>query len=142
MGKTEALLGPYISGLVLQGEESQAAILIETFLQKQWSDSLVYQYGGILHGSDLLKRLATAEKWLKNREDNLWLLLTLGRLAHANKLWAKSEEYLRSSLDNGPRGETYQVLAEVLIADGKDELVVDVYKQGLALMLEQEQMPV
>jgi len=140
--QTEDLLGPYVSGLVLQGEESQAAVLIEAYLKKKWSDSLVYQYGGILHGSDILKRLATGEKWLKGREENPWLLLTLGRLAQANKLWAKSEEYLRSSLDNGPRGETYQFLAEVLAADGKDELVADMYQQGLAVMLKQEQKPV
>jgi len=134
--QTEALLSPYVSGLIQQGDEGRAVVLIEGFMHKQWSDSLVYQYGMILHGEDLLKRLARAEKWLKNQEENPWLLLTLGRLAQANKLWAKSEEYLRSSLDNGPRGETYQVLAEVLASDGKDHLVADVYKQGLAVMLE------
>jgi len=140
--QTEALLRPYISGLIQQGEKEQAIALIEGFLHKQWSDALVLQYGLILHGDDLIKRLATAEKWLKNREDNPCLLLTLGRLSQANHLWAKSEEYLRSSLDNGPRGETYQVLAEVLASDGKDELVADIYKQGLTVMLEQEQLPV
>lgn len=138
----ESLLTPYVLGLIQQGEESQAVTLIETSLHKQWSDSLIYHYGLMLTGNDLLKRLATAEKWLKDRENNPWLLLTLGRLAQANKLWAKSEEYLRSSLDRGPRGETYQVLAEVLAADGKDDLVAGMYKQGLAVMLEQEKLPV
>jgi len=140
--QTEVLLKTYTSGLIQQGDEGQASTLIEGFLHKQWNDSLVYQYGIITQSDHELKRLATAEKWLKNREDNPWLLLTLGRLAQTNKLWAKSEEYLRSSLDCGPRGETYQVLAEVLAADGKDELVADMYKQGLAVMLEQEQLPV
>jgi len=140
--QTAALLSPYVSGLIQQGDDVQALQLIETFLHKQWSDSLVYQYGLLVHGDNLLKRLARAEKWLKNREDNPWLLLTLGRLAQANKLWAKSEEYLRSSIDNGPRGESYQVLAEVVAADGKNELVADIYKQGLAVMLEQEQLPI
>ncbi|NOQ93472.1 MAG: heme biosynthesis protein HemY [Methylophaga sp.] len=140
--QTEILLRPYISGLIQQGEEREAVTLIEGFLHKQWSDPLAYQYGVILHGDDLLKRLATAEKWLKDRSNNPWLLLTLGRLAKANKLWAKSEDYLRSSLECGPRGETYQVLAEVLASDGKDELIADIYKQGLAVMLEQEKLPV
>jgi len=140
--QTEALLSPYISGLIQQGEDRQASTLIEVFLRKQWSDLLVYQYGIILHGNDLITRLATAEKWLKSREDNPWLLLTLGRLAQANKLWAKSEEYLRSSLDHGPRGETYQVLAEVLASDSKTEEMADMYKEGLAVMLKQEQFPI
>ena len=140
--QTEAMIAPFVLGLVQQGDEALAVTLIERFLHKQWSDSLVYQYGVILHGDNLLQRLATAEKWLKGREDNPWLLLTLGRLAQTNKLWAKAEEYLRSSLDNGRRGEAYQVLAEVLAADGKHELVADMYKQGLAVMLQQEQLPV
>jgi len=140
--QTEVLLSPYISGLIQQGEERQASTLIEGFLRKQWSDLLVYQYGIILHGNDLMTRLATAEKWLKSREDNPWLLLTLGRLSQANKLWAKSEEYLRSSIDHGPRGETYQVLAEVLASDNKTEEMADMYKEGLAVMLKQEQFPI
>ncbi len=140
--QTEALLNPYVSGLIQQGDEGLAVKLLEGSLQKQWSDSLVYQFGLLLHGDDLLRRLATAEKWLKGREDNPWLLLSLGRLAQANELWAKSEEYLRSSIDNGARGETYQALAEVLASDGKEELVADMYKQGLAVMLEQEPSPV
>lgn len=140
--QTEALLSPYISGLMQQGEDRQASTLIESFVRKQWSDPLVYQYGIILYGDDLITRLATAEKWLKGREDNPWLLLTLGRLAKANKLWAKSEEYLRSSLEHGPRGETYQVLAEVLASDGKGEEVAEMYKQGLATMLKQEHFPI
>lgn len=140
--QTEALLTPYISGLVLQGEGSQAALLIEDFIKKQWSDSLVYQFGLLVHDDNILQRLAKAEKWLKGREDNPWLLLSLGRLAKANQLWIKSEEYLRSSLDKGARGETYQVLAEVLAADGKEEQVADMYKQGLAVMLKQEKSPV
>ena len=140
--QTEELLNLYILGLIQQGELGPATSLIEGYLSKQWSDSLVYQYGVILHGDNLLKNLATAEKWLKNRENNPWLLLTLGRLALVNKLWAKSEEYLRSSLDNGPRGETYQVLADVLVADGRHELVADIYKQGLDIMLQQEQLSV
>ena len=139
--QTETLLNPYVLGLIQQGDEGLAVALLEGSLKKQWSDSLVYQFGLLLHGDELLQRLATAEKWLKGREDNPWLLLTLGRLAQANKLWAKSEEYLRSSLDNGARGETYQILAEVLASDGKEELVADMYKQGLAVMLEQEQSP-
>lgn len=132
----EAMLKPYIEGLVRQGEAEQALSLIEQFLRKDWSDALIYQYGRLGQG-DLLKRLALAEKWLKNHRDNPWLLLTLGRLAKANSLWTKAEEYLLSSLQHGPRGETYQVLAEVQTAQGKPEAAADTYKTGLNLMLEQ-----
>jgi len=140
MRQDEALLIPYIDGQIQQGELASAVSLIENFLAKQWSDVLVYQYGQIKHG-DVLKRLATAELWLKNNEDNAYLLLTLGRLAKANSLWAKAEDYLRSSLDRGARGETHQILAEVLAAENKTQLAVEQYKMGLELMLAQATKP-
>ena len=132
--QTEAMLTPYVTGLIQQGEQEQAIGLIEQFLAKNWSDSLVYQYGKIDY-LDGLKQLATAEKWLKKHENNPYLLLTLGRLAQKNKIWAKAAAYLRSSLEYGARGETYQVLAEVMSAEGKHDIEADLYKQGLAMML-------
>ena len=140
MRRDEAFLQAYIEGQIQQGESLQAITLIENYLAKKWSDNLVYHYGLIQQG-DLLKRLATAESWLKNNEDNVYLLLSLGRLAKANSLWAKAEDYLRSSLDRGARGETYQVLAEVLAAEDKAELAVEQYKIGLELMLAQAAKP-
>lgn len=141
MRQTESLLAPYVAGLIQQGEQLQAIELIENFLHKQWSDGLVYQYGQIKQG-DALKRLVKAEKWLKNHEHNPWLLLTLGRLSLTNKLWAKAEEYLRASLDHGARGETYQVLAEVLMAEGKELAASEMYKQGLAMMVKQSHVAI
>lgn len=136
--QTEALLKPYISGLVAQGEYTQAIKMIEQFLNKNWSDALVYQYGQI-PAVGLLDRLATAEKWLKNQQENPWLLLTLGRLALANQLWAKAEAYLRESLEHGPRGETYQALADVLVAQDKRDAAATIYRQGLELVLKNGQ---
>lgn len=136
--QTEALLKPYISGLMIQGEYSQAIAMIEQFLTKNWSDALVYQYGQI-PAADLLKRLATAEKWLKHHEENPWLLLTLGRLALANQLWAKAEAYLRESLEHGPRAETYQALADGLMAQDKRDTAATIYRQGLEIALKNGQ---
>ena len=133
--QSEQVLKTYVNGLLLQGEQQQAMQMIEEYLRKNWSDALIYQYGKILQG-DLLKRLATAEKWLKQREENPWLLLTLGRLDQANKLWAKAEAYLRASIEHGPRGETYQALAEVLMAQDKRDAAANTYKQGLDVMLQ------
>jgi len=138
MRQQESLLIPYVAGQIAQGENEQAITLIEHFLIKQWSDTLVAQYGQLAQG-DILKRLAKAETWLKTHPDNAGLLLTLGRLALANNLWAKAEDYLRSSLDLGPRGETHHALATVLIAANKHEQAVEHYQLGLELMLAQTQ---
>jgi HemY protein len=133
---SEAMLKPYVQGLVKQGETEQALSLIEQYLRKDWSDALVYQYGLHTQG-DLLKRLAVSEKWLKSRQGNPWLLLTLGRLAKATELWTKAEEYLKASIQHGARGETYQALAEVQLAQGKPDAAASTYRQGLDLMLSQ-----
>ena len=134
--QTKATLTAYIAGLMRQGEGEQAALLIEKFMRKDWSDELAYYYGQISQGA-LLKNLATAEKWLQNNPNNPWLLLSLGRLSTANKLWAKAEEYLRLSIDNGARAESYQALADVLLAEDKKEAAAEIYKQGLAITLQQ-----
>lgn len=131
---SEALLVPYVKGLIAQGEHSQAVSLIEQFLRKDWSDQLIYQYG-LIPGASLLKRLSFAEKLLKQHEENPWLLLTLGRLAAACKLWAKAEAYLRTSIEHGPRGETFQVLAQALTAQDKRDVAANVYRQGLEWQL-------
>lgn len=141
MRQTEAMLKPYINGLICQGEKEEAVSLIEQFMRKDWSDALVYQYG-LLQQGDLLKRLATAEKWLKNHQDNPWLLLTLGRLAKASDLWTKAEEYLRASIRHGARGETYQALAEVLTEQGQPSAAAETYQQGLDLMLSHAESPI
>ncbi len=131
---SEAILIPYVKGLIAQGEFTGAVALIEQYLRKNWSDQLVYQYG-LIPGTGLLKRLGFAEKWLKQREENPWLLLTLGRLAAGSKLWAKAEAYLRTSIEHGPRGETFQVLAEVLTAQDKRDAAAGIYRQGLEWQL-------
>ncbi|HET8807959.1 MAG TPA: heme biosynthesis HemY N-terminal domain-containing protein [Methylophaga sp.] len=131
---SEAMLIPYTKGLIAQGEHAQAVSLIEQFLRKSWSDQLIYQYG-LIPGVSLLKRLSFAEKWLKQHEENPWLLLSLGRLAAASKLWAKAEAYLRTSIEHGPRGETFLVLAEVLMAQDKRDVAASIYRQGLEWQL-------
>lgn len=132
--QTEAMLVPYVNGLIQQDQEEQAIAQIEQFMRNNWSDKLVYIYGVLTQG-DLLARLATAEKWLKANPDNACLLLTVGRLARANQLWTKAEEYLQQSIRLDAKGETYQVLAEVQLALDKNEAAADTYKQGLTLML-------
>lgn len=136
--QTEAMLTIYVFALIQQDKSEQASHLIEGFLRKAWSNDLVSHYGMIRQGESI-PQLAQAEKWLKIQQNNPYLLLTLGRLAKANKLWAKAEEYLQASLQYGARGETYQVLADVLAAEGKDEQVIDAYKKGLGLMLTQQE---
>lgn len=133
--QSESFLVPYVKGLIIQEKMDLAVELLERFLEKQWSDALVALYGRIDQG-ETLKHLAKAESWLSSREDNAILLLALGRLAKVNGIWSKAEEYLTSSLEREPCGEAYQVLADVLIEQGKHEQAAQRYKQGLAFLLD------
>ena len=104
-------------------------------MNKDWSDRLVYQYG-LIQLEDQEAQLTRAEKWMSQHNENPWILLTVGRLLKANKQWVKAEAILRESILYGPRGETYQVLAEVLASKGGNDIqVTEVYQKGLAIML-------
>ena len=137
---TEDMTAAYVASLIDQHNFLQAGKLIEKFLQKKWSDRLVYYYG-LVNQKEPITQLATAEKWLKNRQNNPWLLLTLGRLAKANKMWGKAEKYLRASIQYGAQGETYQVLAETLATEGQDKQAIDAYQNGMNLVLSQTTVP-
>ena len=132
---SEDMLNSYVISLNLQGKGKEAGSLVEAYMNKGWSDKLVYQYG-LIQLDDLAAQLTRAEKWMNQHNDNPWVLLTVGRLLKANKQWVKAEAILRESILYGPRGETYQELAEVLTLEGSSYLqITEVYQKGLALML-------
>ncbi len=134
---TEPMLNAYTTALILQQRGKEAGPLIEAFMNNEWSDRLAYQYG-LIHIDNHDGQVERAEKWLSQHPDNPWLLLSLGRIALANKAFEKAEQYLQQSIAIGPRGETYQVLAEVYQAQGgREKEEVAAYRQGLELMLSQ-----
>ena len=139
---SEDMLNSYVISLNLQGKGKEAGSLVEAYMNKGWSDKLVYQYG-LIQLDDLAAQLTRAEKWMNQHNDNPWVLLTVGRLLKANKQWVKAEAILRESILYGPRGETYQELAEVLTLEGSSYLqITEVYQKGLALMLSRHDLSI
>ncbi len=139
---SEGMLNSYVISLNLQGKGKEAGSLVEAYMNKGWSDKLVYQYG-LIQLDDLAAQLTRAEKWMNQHNDNPWILLTVGRLLKANKQWVKAEAILRESILYGPRGETYQELAEVLTLEGSSYLqITEVYQKGLALMLSRHDLSI
>lgn len=134
---SEPMLNAYAIGLNKQGRGKEAGPLIEAYMNNDWSDRLAYQYG-LIQLDKLDAQIGRAENWLKKHSGNPWVLLTLGRLSKANGALEHAEQYLRESIQQGPRGETYQELADVLtMQGGKDAAVTEAYEKGLALMLSQ-----
>ncbi len=100
------------------GEE--AAKVIETALNKSWSDELIRFYGEKILG-DSNKQLLVAENWLKSRPADATLLLSLGRISMRNQLWGKAREYYETSIKFAPSAEAYGELGRLLKQLGDEE---------------------
>jgi len=79
------------------GADDQALSLIEAQLDREWDSQLVALYGRI-SGGDPTARLASADRWLLAHRDDSQLLLALGRMCLAQRLWGKAQTYLDAAL--------------------------------------------
>jgi HemY protein len=93
--------------------------ILEQTLDAGYDASLPPVYGR-LGGLSLRDRLERLEGWRQRYGDEPLLLLTLGRVCAAEKLWGKAEEYLQLALRRQPSvaahtalGELYEVLDRV-----------------------------
>jgi HemY protein len=127
----------YAQHLLEVKQYDKAETFIRERLKREWDQHLVYLYGHIrIDQSE--KQLGYAEAWLKGRESNPVLLLTLGRIAHYGKLWGKARSYLEASIGNGPRAETYKELGLLLEQLEEPQAAADCYRKGIMLVTEHE----
>lgn len=75
----------------------EARDAIEHALSRQWDSELAALYGRAI-GSDPIRQIQQAEKWLRQHPDDAGLLLALGRLCLHQSLWGKAQTYLEASL--------------------------------------------
>lgn len=90
----------------------EAAHVIEAQLEREWDDPLIALYGRCQGGS-LSERIARAERWLLARAGDAALLLALGRLCVAWRLWGKAQSYLEASLALTPTRDAHLALASL-----------------------------
>ena len=87
----------YAEALLELGAHDQALSLIEAQLDHEWDSRLVALYGRTA-GGELTARIACADRWLLAHRDDSQLLLALGRLCLAQRLWGKAQTYLEAAL--------------------------------------------
>ena len=87
----------YAEALLELGASDQALPFIEAQLDQAWDSRLVGLYGRI-PGGELSARIACADRWLVQHRDDSQLLLALGRMCLAQRLWGKAQTYLEASL--------------------------------------------
>lgn len=132
--KDSRLSSVYISAVISKGETKEAEQLLRTSLNKHWDENLIALYGQ-LQLEDSNQLLAQCEGWQSKHPNSPNLVLALARLNRNERLWGKSEEFYRRSIEVAPSIEAYYELADMLDGLGKADDAALLYKQGMQLSM-------
>ena len=97
-----------------------------------WDETLLVLFGSI-QSKDVAKQLETAEKWSYVHQENAVLLAIMGKLAVTCGDTFKAESYLAKSIAAEPTVQAYQLLGDLLFAQGDKDNASMCYKNGLEL---------
>lgn len=117
------------------GQPRTACETIEQSLAQHWDETLLRNYGEI-DGSETLRQIEHAEKWLPEHPRDAVLLLSLGELCARQSLWGKAQSFFEASLAIAPASETFFALAQLLEQTGQSEAACLHYRQGMVLVTE------
>ncbi len=110
--------------------DEEADSLLRGLLKKHWQEEAVALYG-LLDLDDPAAALTRAENWLKGRELDPVLLLTLGRLSLRDRLWGKARSYLEAAIANGAGLPARRELGRLLDALGEEQAAARVYREAV-----------
>jgi len=115
------------AALLHAGSPDDARRIVEQGLDAAYGDALVEVYGrlGVPALRDRLERL---EGWRQRYGDEPRLLLALGRICAAEKLWGKAEDYLTLALRHQPSVAAHVALAELYEAIDRPEDAATQYR--------------
>jgi HemY protein len=102
----------FAGALAEAGADDDARRIVEQALDAAFSEPLPAIYGRV-GGVALRDRLERLEGWRKRYGDEPPLLLTLGRVCAAEKLWGKAEDYLKIALHRQPSVAAHAALGEL-----------------------------
>lgn len=132
LSRHSAVVASYARELLRCGEQQAAERVLRAQLRLDWHRELVELYG-LVEGGDNRKQLLLAESWLKERNNDSTLLLTLGRICLRDQLWGKAREYFEGSyrLERSP--EVCAELGRLLSTLGEHEKSNAYFQEGLSL---------
>ena len=136
------LVGKVVTRLTDAGEADMAATLLEEALadEEQATPELARDLAHLadqLSEARRLELMKAGESWLKERPRDHMLLLAMGRLARAQQLWGKAQNYLEASLSIQPTLIAHAELVRLFQSLGKEEEAARHYRDSLELALEQ-----
>lgn len=124
----------YARQLIAIDASGEAEKVLRVFLDKHWHESTIVLYSEL----DVLvdnKQLEMVESWLKDHQNNAYLLLALGKMCISRSLWGKARSYLEASISIEPMPENYLKLARLLEEHINDTAAAqEYYRQGLHLL--------
>ena len=94
--------------------------VVERALANQWDSDLALLYADV-PSEKPLTQIERAESWLKSHPNDATLLLALGKLCAAEKLWGKAQSYIEASLSVEPSRAAHAAYAQLMDKMGKPE---------------------
>ena len=102
------------------GMSEQAQDIVERALANQWDSDLALLYAEI-PSEKPLTQIERAEVWLKSHPNDASLLLALGKLCTAEKLWGKAQSYIEASLSIESSRDAHATYAKLMEKMGKSD---------------------
>lgn len=108
------------------GETNAARRCLEAQLARAWDGELVRLYGEL--PGDPAPRIASAEAWLAMHGEDADLLLALGRMCLAARLWGPAQGYLEAALTRADTRVVRLALAQLCEATGQPDAALPHYR--------------
>ncbi|MFZ2449916.1 MAG: heme biosynthesis HemY N-terminal domain-containing protein [Methylovulum miyakonense] len=122
----------YFAAMINAGAGADIEDELALALSIDWDNTLLVLFGSV-PSNDVSKQLAMAERWLSLHENDPVLLTILGKLSAKSAGNEKAREYLAQSIAVEPTVLAYQLLGDLLFAEGDQAEASRCYKQGLEL---------
>jgi HemY protein len=122
----------YFAAMINTGAGAGIEQDLSDILSIAWDETLLVLFGSI-QSKDVSKQLETAEKWSYVHQENAVLLAVMGKLAVKCGDTFKAESYLAKSIAAEPTVQAYQLLGDLLFAQGDKDNASICYKNGLEL---------
>ncbi|MGR9086838.1 MAG: heme biosynthesis HemY N-terminal domain-containing protein [Gammaproteobacteria bacterium] len=122
----------YFAAMIDAGAGADILDHVVDLLSVSWDDTLLVLFGSV-QSDDAAKQLEIAEKWLDQHRNDAVLLSVLGKLCLRCNDGQKAEGYLSQSIAIEPTVQAYQLLGDILFAQGDKDKASECYKSGLEL---------
>jgi HemY protein len=130
--KMSGIAAIYFAAMINAGSGADVEDELATALSINWDETLLALFGSI-QSNDVLRQREMAERWLSLYENDAVLLTVLGKLSVKCADNEKAAYYLATSLDIEPTVQAYQLLGDLLFAEGDKDRASQCYKNGLEL---------